>query len=368
MAAGDALPVIGRNGLPRANQSLDYDIGDDADLALFHLRRFGQQQDILYQEAGGQHEEQSTNEDSDALSDAENALPDAQESGSESDATLTSSHHGDPDFFRLEDDSAQAAIPTAVHPGLDPGGFLADYKRQSAKFKEVSENLQQHVQKSKHSAYACLRRTTESIEDDTRGDGMSVVEAEELIVRQLHERFMLKRCEHPSASDETFADLWEFFKEFGGIVPLIGRNLKGYKQITRDMQRTLPRILCEYTFEEKATKKRKVVTAETFPKAAFPPSEWDARSSWTDVKLADIIEFHNSLHGLDPEDRLTMDFSLDGVPVNKSSGESMHILSVRFGGCRAIYPMRVHRGRLGEKPTVTEFFDTVSAYSFAQSH
>ena len=58
------------------------------------------------------------------------------------------------------------------------------------------------------------------------------------------------------------------------------------------------------------------------------------------MALDDVLKFHMSQHDGAPQPTF-VDLSLDGVPESKMNSKSMEVASLRFEGCRKVYPIRI---------------------------
>lgn len=94
---------------------------------------------------------------------------------------------------------------------------------------------------------------------------------------------------------------------------------------------------------------------DKYPRQKFKRRNiWDLQWDITKVRIEDVIAIHKRLHPDGVQCR-TVTLADDDVPESNSTKVSFQVVSLRFKGCRNIYPIRLVRP-VGSKPSLEEVY------------
>jgi hypothetical protein len=164
--------------------------------------------------------------------------------------------------------------------------------------------------------------------------------------------------------------MWEFFRE--NVTALheckleaafTGKDLPCFKTIRRRTGFDLPPILLSCSHRDLTTGDIvRVDDVATFPKKKFQDRQrYKLLSEVTSVSLKDLVKFHTRIHPDMNPSQHPITISIDGVPESKSGGLTFDVFSVRFSGCRNIYPVRIVKTQKGAKVGFANFVNPVIA-------
>lgn len=143
-------------------------------------------------------------------------------------------------------------------------------------------------------------------------------------------------------------------------------ELPSFITILRRMRSQLPGVDMNWKIYDQEMKIEIIGNGPVFPKKMYGNSKrYVLHELWTSLKLRDVIRFHVSIHeknkhlymtnGKIDYSKITLSFTCDGVPMAKSSSNSLYVLGVRFHGCRNVYLIKTRYSLPNEKKDLEKF-------------
>ena len=177
-------------------------------------------------------------------------------------------------------------------------------------------------------------------------------EAKPDCLKDLFTKFMLTNIKH-RASKAAQASMWKFLDDQYGLLKCAkeehDEKMPSFKTMSRRLEETLPEICISCAHVRRSTDYVSYdVEVRTFPKKKYRNKRrWALQYEYTRAKVAGIQHLHN-LNGTSHSNVVIL--SVDGVPINRSSGTSMTVVAMRFKGCRCVFPLGIYVPQL--HPTV----------------
>jgi hypothetical protein len=210
--------------------------------------------------------------------------------------------------------------------------------------------------------------TSEHSEDHSDDEGLN----EEGVRRQdmqtilnfivaIKERFMTAKVK-TFASEASSMAMWDVIRfVYQGKLPC-------YKTVLRNFVTDLPKPRLEFKIKNRVTNNVFVVRGDTFPRKKYGNTrKFTVLSRFTRVSVKDILMYSKKLHekllatqgdykgGKPLPKDIYLDLSLDGVPLDHSSGKQMCVMCIRVNGCKVVYPIGTQIYTSGHKGTIDEF-------------
>ena len=139
------------------------------------------------------------------------------------------------------------------------------------------------------------------------------------------------------------------------------RSWKSYKAARTRLTKFIPKIRIEHYFLSKENGQEKLVVGTKLPEKQFlRDNKYDLVHTWSRISIADALTVQSKIHcktkenhayrwknaGLPP---LKIVLSMDGVPIDNSSGLTLEVVSFKLVDCDTIYPIGIHIGISKEK-------------------
>lgn len=162
------------------------------------------------------------------------------------------------------------------------------------------------------------------------------------IFEKLKAQWILAEIDHcvSKTANEAFWKISCFF--FPKLEAALGRKKKipQFKSIRRNIHKNLlPPIQLNIGYRDRSTGELTVVKDTVTPLKRFSPTKYEKLYEIGFVNIEDIKAIHSN-HGHDEHEVM---MSLDGVSESKSTTVSLDVYSVKFKGCRCIYPLKIIR-------------------------
>ena len=147
---------------------------------------------------------------------------------------------------------------------------------------------------------------------------------------------------------------------------------KSYKSARNRISKSLPKLKIDHYFIDKETGLEICKSSGSLPEKNFlRNNKYDLASTWTRISLAEALKVHSIIHhegtkqkrfkkakqaantpeswkdASSPPVKVTL--SMDGVPIDNSSGLTLEILSFKLNDCQHVYPIGIHIGTYKEK-------------------
>jgi hypothetical protein len=249
----------------------------------------------------------------------------------------------DPSGFRICGSSADSAEESAS----DSADSVHDSDEQPSESEEEAERHINFAAQSEGDFQRYLASVRECADEDLlSADG-------------LKRKFFRIRSKSSKATEKAANSYWQLFREF-----LPHFKLQSYLTVRNKMQRGVPMPTTDYTFID-IEKKEEFVIGDTkvFPRKQFgDTSKYEVVDEYSRTPLLNMFNFFLASH-FDADEDIKMrnhkvTFSLDGVPIDKSSGRGMDIASVQFEGCKNVYIIAIHIYRHGRPKSLSNDLDT----------
>ena len=128
----------------------------------------------------------------------------------------------------------------------------------------------------------------------------------------------------------------------------------------------MPTVMIHHYFTSNVTGLENVVVGTNLPEKEYlKGDEYELTSTWSRVSIADALKIHDRNHpnegkrwknpGKPP---VQIVLSMDGIPIDNSSGQTLEVLSFKLDHCDQIYAIGVHIGQ-GKEKNLDRIFDPV---------
>jgi hypothetical protein len=167
---------------------------------------------------------------------------------------------------------------------------------------------------------------------------------------------------HAQSSNSTEAAAKSYWNLFRLFLPHL--KLPSYLTVRNKLERGVPMPTTEYMFKNLETKEEFVVANKTsFPRKQYgDTTKYQVLEQYARTPLMKMFNLFLASHFDNDPDIKNRDhkvtFSLDGVPIDKSSGRAMDIASVQFDGCKIVYPIAINIYVQGRRKMVSKDLDT----------
>ena len=147
-----------------------------------------------------------------------------------------------------------------------------------------------------------------------------------------------------------------------------------YRAARRRLSKSLPTITIHHYFQSKGTGEIKLVIDKKLPEKKYLQSnKYELKATWSRIKIADALAAHDKLHKNQNNQRkgnnarswkkagkppVEIILSMDGIPIDGSSGLHLEVLSFKLDECNQVYPIGVHIGTAKEK-NLSRIFDAI---------
>ncbi len=157
-------------------------------------------------------------------------------------------------------------------------------------------------------------------------------------------------------------DMWNLFREFGKFPP---EELMSYDTFERRVQDAIPKPELSWRVLNLGTKEEATGHGKSFPEKLYGDKNvFETREMWTRLSLKDVICLHAGMHighcdfvsgGVIDFSKVHVTFTADGIPHGNSSNENLHVLAVRFKGCRQVYILQARVAKRKETKILDDF-------------
>ncbi len=150
--------------------------------------------------------------------------------------------------------------------------------------------------------------------------------------------------------------------------PELAEDMKSYDTLERRVRRHLPMPTVSWKVQHVETRKYYSSSGTKFPEKLYGNRDkYDVLIVWARIDVKDLIRFHAGLHsdscsfvvnGRIDYSQVHLTFTIDGVPLAKSSPDNLHLMAVRFKGCRMVYILQARVAKKAAGKDVHDFLDS----------
>ncbi len=158
--------------------------------------------------------------------------------------------------------------------------------------------------------------------------------------------------------------MWEYTKRHH---PELSIEMKSYDTLERRVRSVMPAPKVSWKVRDIATNELSSGAGWAFPEKEYGNRDkCEVQEVWTRLSLRDLIRFHAGLHrdscpfvidGKIDYNLVDVTFTVDGVPYAKSSSDNLHLMALRFKGCRLVYIAQARVAKKGFPKDVNTFLD-----------
>jgi hypothetical protein len=170
-----------------------------------------------------------------------------------------------------------------------------------------------------------------------------------------------------NCSNQVSNDYFQFAWANAHVFVELKKQLNGKKITMKDLREKVvnqcaPGIFSDYVFEDLSLPKgeRKdnqvfVYNQKCFPRKEYPVENFELVSQITKYSPKNIIDLHKKTHRNSHDKSIVL--SIDGVSECNSSSRSLEVLSMKFLGCKDIYPCLISRPEVHRKKEMAINFE-----------
>jgi hypothetical protein len=170
-----------------------------------------------------------------------------------------------------------------------------------------------------------------------------------------------------NCSNQVANEYFDFAWKYAHVFIELKRQLKGKKVTMKDLREKVvkeytPGILSDYVFEdlnlpEEERKERQVYVynQKSFPRKEYPLERYELVSQITKFPPQNIIDLHRKTHPKEHNKSIVL--SIDGVSECNSSSRSLEVMSMKFMGCKEIFPCLISRPEVHHKKEMSVNFE-----------
>ena len=145
-----------------------------------------------------------------------------------------------------------------------------------------------------------------------------------------------------------------------------GEPLPSFETLERKVHDAIPKAKVAWTVQRLDNEVVLKGRGECFPEKKFKDkSIYETSCIWTRIGLRDLVQHHATLHpnakfivdGQIRYDQVTLKFTYDGIPLGKSSPDTLNVMGVMFEGCKLVYIPHVRVARRSYAKNLSEFLD-----------
>ena len=168
-------------------------------------------------------------------------------------------------------------------------------------------------------------------------------------LKQFFSKFVFANIQHQTSKAARMAvwdcidDNFELLKAAKAARPH-HTSLPSFIALNKALEAKLPEVIIKCAHMRRSTGEIVYRKGKTFPKKLFRnKTKWALQYEYTRVAtVKDIQRLHDrKMLGRPCSDHVIL--SIDDVPQDKSSGQSITVLSMRFRGCRCIFPVAIYK-------------------------
>ena len=180
-------------------------------------------------------------------------------------------------------------------------------------------------------------------------------------INRFAKRF-LKKYSKGNMNRTGAVDMWNLFREFSRFP---AENLMSYDTFERRVKEVMPTPELTWRVRNLETEEDVTGRGKCFPEKQFSNKNiYETREMWTRLSLKDVICLHAGMHIghcdfiIDGEidfSKVHLTFTADGIPHGNSSTDNLHVLAVRFKGCRQVYILQARVAKRKEPKILDDF-------------
>ncbi len=174
----------------------------------------------------------------------------------------------------------------------------------------------------------------------------------------------IRRHTRKKFSKAQAEEMWDFQRRWSKFDP---SDLQSHATLQRKKLRELPSPKNTWRVKDLETGKVITGTGTVFPDKTYADRErYEIQTVWTRLELRDAIRLHAGLHpetcpylvdGVIDYSLVHCTATIDGIPYGNSSSDNLHVMAVRFKGCRQVYLLEVRIAKRTAGKDVHEFMD-----------
>ncbi len=158
-------------------------------------------------------------------------------------------------------------------------------------------------------------------------------------------------------------DMWNLFRKYSIFDP---SAMKSFDTMERKLRQVMPQATVHWKYRRVSDGKLFKGHGPSIPVKRFKDKkEYELLLAWTRLSLRDVIRYHAGKHphahfmvnGKIDYSKVRLSFTFDGIPNGKSSPDNLHVMGLRFKGCKSIYILQVRIARRKEVKDVNKFMD-----------
>jgi hypothetical protein len=244
---------------------------------------------------------------------------------------------------------------------VNPAGFRICGNSADSASESASDDSDEEPSESDEEAERHINLAAQSEGDFQRylASVRECADVDSLTADGLKRKFFRIRSKSSKATEKAANSYWQLFREF-----LPHFKLQTYQTVRDKMQRGVPMPTTDYTFKDIENEQEFVIgDTTTFPRKEYgDTSKYELVEEYSRTPLLKMFNFFLACHYDGDEDikmrHHKVTFSLDGVPIDKSSGRAMDIASVQFEECKTVYIIAIHIFLQGRHKNVSRDLDT----------
>ncbi len=157
--------------------------------------------------------------------------------------------------------------------------------------------------------------------------------------------------------------MWNLFKKYSKFDPLA---MKSFDTMERKLKNSMPQATVHWKIRRTSDGKIFHGKGKSVPFKRFKDKKkYELLLVWTRLSLMDLIRYHAGKHphahfmdtGKINYKKVKLSFTFDGIPNGKSSPDNLHVMGIRFKGCKTVYIPQVRIARRKEVKDVSRFMD-----------
>ncbi len=134
-----------------------------------------------------------------------------------------------------------------------------------------------------------------------------------------------------------------------------------YKSARNRLLKLIPSVKIQHYLMNKETGEIKLVVGSKLPEKKYlANNKYELQSAWSRVKIADALATYDKIHKITDKNQakswldarkppVKIIISMDGVPIDNSSGLVLEVLSFKLKSCDTVLPIGIHIGKSKEK-------------------
>ncbi len=180
-------------------------------------------------------------------------------------------------------------------------------------------------------------------------------------INRFAKRF-LKKYSKGNMNRTGAVDMWDLFREFSKFPR---EELMSYDTFERRVKNVIPTPELTWRVRNIETQEDVTGRGKCFPEKLYGNKNvFETREMWTRLSLKDVIRMHAGMHldhcdfvedGVIDFSKVHVTFTADGIPHGNSSNENLHVLAVRFKGCRQVYILQARVAKRKEPKILDDF-------------